>query len=135
MLPEPPPAEGPRMTAVHDRLEPVPTLRELSGEEFAQRYGCDRFTATVLGNRFDYLVEHISIRLLTGAFSPVLRDVYDLAATISGPPEMAYPVPAASNGIVLMAGTTIDAVRNTVEEFGADRLVPGDMLMANDPYR
>jgi N-methylhydantoinase B len=34
-----------------------------------------------------------------------------------------------------MAGTTIDAVRNTVEEFGAGRLVPGDVLMANDPYR
>ncbi|GAA5051151.1 N-methylhydantoinase B/oxoprolinase/acetone carboxylase alpha subunit [Thermocatellispora tengchongensis] len=92
------------------------TLRELSEAEFAARYGCDRFTATVLGNRFDYLVEHMSVRLLTGAFSPVLRDVYDLAATLSGPPSLGYAVPAVGNGIVLMAGTTIDAVRNTVEE-------------------
>jgi N-methylhydantoinase B len=110
-------------------------IRELDEDEFRARYGCDRYTATVLGNRFDYLVEHMSVRLLWGAFSPVLRDFYDLAATISGPPAGGYQVPAASNGIVLMAGTTIDAVRNTVEEYGPERLVPGDVLVANDPYR
>jgi N-methylhydantoinase B len=120
--------------AAADRA-PAPALRELTESEFAARYGCDRFTATVLGNRFDYVVEHMSVRLLTGAFSPVLRDFFDLAATISGPPGLGYPVPAASNGIVLMAGTTIDAVRNTVAEFGPERLVPGDVLIANDPYR
>lgn len=110
-------------------------LRELSNEDFAQRYGCDRFTATVLGNRFSYLVEHMSARLLAGAFSPVLRDFFDLAATVTGPPDLGYPVPATSNGIVLMAGTTIDAVRNMVQEYGPDRLVPGDVLVANDPNR
>lgn len=126
-----------------DQLRPVPSapsasptrLRELSDDAFTRRYGCDRFTATVLANRFDYLVEHMSVRLLTGAFSPVLRDFYDLAATISAPPDLDYLVPAASNGIVLMAGTTIDAVRNAVEEFGSEKLVPGDVLMVNDPYR
>jgi N-methylhydantoinase B len=110
-------------------------IRDLAEDEFRDRYGCDRYTATVLGNRFDYLVEHMSVRLLWGAFSPVLRDFYDLAATISGPPASGYQVPAASNGIVLMAGTTIDAVRNTVEEYGPERLAPGDVLVANDPYR
>ena len=110
-------------------------LRDLDVAAFAERYQCDRYTATVLGNRFDYLVEHMSARLLTGAFSPVLRDFYDLACTIAGPAELAYPVPAASNGIVLMAGTTIDAVPNMVAEFGLERLRPGDVLIANDPYR
>lgn len=110
-------------------------IRDLDEKAFVDRYGCDRYTATVLGNRFEYLVEHMSVRLLTGAFSPVLRDFYDLAATISGPPERGFPVPAASNGIVLMAGTTIDAVPNMVREFGADKLKPGDVLIANDPYR
>jgi len=112
-----------------------PLLRDLDDAAFADRYACDRYTATVLGNRFDYLVEHMSARLLTGAFSPVLRDFYDLACTISGPAELGYPVPAASNGIVLMAGTTIDAVPNMVNEWGAERLRPGDVLIANDPYR
>ncbi|OUS91377.1 hydantoinase B/oxoprolinase family protein [Rhodococcus sp. NCIMB 12038] len=111
------------------------TIRDLDESEFAERYGCDRYTATVLANRFDYLVEHMSIRLLTGAFSPVLRDFYDLACTISAPRELDYAVPACSNGIVLMAGTTIDAVANVVEEFGPTNLSPGDVLIANDPSR
>ncbi|WP_440707919.1 hydantoinase B/oxoprolinase family protein [Herbiconiux sp. YIM B11900] len=110
-------------------------IRGLDEAAFAAHYGCDRYTATVLGNRFDYLVEHMSARLLTGAFSPVLRDFYDLACTIAGPPELGYPVPAASNGIVLMAGTTIDAVPTMVQEYGVGRLNPGDVLIANDPYR
>ena len=53
-----------------------------------RRYGCDRFTATVLGNRFRYIVEHMCSRLLTAAFSPILRDFYDFAATITGPPQI-----------------------------------------------
>jgi len=110
-------------------------LRDLDETAFRERYQCDRYTATVLGNRFDYLVEHMSARLLEGAFSPVLRDFYDLACTISGPEELGFPVPAASNGIVLMAGTTIDAVPNMVREYGIERLRPGDVLIANDPYR
>jgi N-methylhydantoinase B len=65
----------------------------------------------------------------------VLRDFYDLACTVTGPPELGFPVPAASNGIVLMAATTIDAVPNMVREFGAENLGPGDVLIANDPVR
>lgn len=123
------------MNASREPTGPRPLIRDLSDEEFGDRYHCDRYTATVLSNRFDYLVEHMSARLLTGAFSPVLRDFYDLASTVSGPPELGFPVPAASNGIVLMAGTTIDAVPTMVTEYGVEKLRPGDVLIANDPYR
>ena len=61
-------------------------LRERSREEFAARYDCDRFTATVLASRFGYIVEHMCSRLLTAAFSPILRDFYDFAATLTSPP-------------------------------------------------
>jgi N-methylhydantoinase B len=66
-------------------------IRDLSPAEFEQRYGCDRFTATVLTNRFGYVVEHMCARLLTSAFSPILRDFYDFAATITGPPASGWP--------------------------------------------
>ncbi|GAA2243943.1 hydantoinase B/oxoprolinase family protein [Herbiconiux moechotypicola] len=122
-------------TGSTSRSDSALLIRDLDEAAFARRYDCDRYTATVLGNRFDYLVEHMSARLLTGAFSPVLRDFYDLACTVAGPEELGFPVPAASNGIVLMAGTTIDAVPTMVGEYGADRLNPGDVLIANDPYR
>ncbi|MFC9980943.1 hydantoinase B/oxoprolinase family protein [Gordonia sp. NPDC127522] len=122
---------------VTDRPAPIADeqIRDLDQAGFVARYGCDRHTATVLSNRFDYLVEHMSVRLLNGAFSPVLRDFYDLACTISGPPELDYQVAAASNGIVLMAGTALDGVANTVEEFGVDNLRRGDIVVCNDPYR
>ena len=74
-------------------------------------------------------------RLLTAAFSPILRDFYDFAATIAGPPASDYATPAMSNSIVLFTGTMTDSVRNTIEEYGPERLQPGDVIVANDPYR
>ena len=40
-----------------------------------------------------------------------------------------------SNSIVLFTGTMTDSVRNTIEEYGPERLEPGDVIVANDPYR
>src|SRR5947208_1475288 len=111
------------------------SLRRLDEAEFARRYRCDRFTATVLANRYRYIVEHMCARLLTAAFSPILRDFYDFAATLAGPPELDYPTPAMSNSIVLFTGVMTDSVRNTIEEYGPERLEAGDVIVANDPYR
>jgi N-methylhydantoinase B len=110
-------------------------IRDLSEDEFAARYRCDRFTATVLASRYGYIVEHMCARLLTAAFSPILRDFYDFAATITGPPESGWQTPAMSASIVLFTGTMADSVRNTVEEYDVERLEPGDVIVANDPYR
>ena len=68
------------MSTAQARAQPI---CELGDEEFAARYGCDRFTATVLANRFQYIVEHMCARLLTAAFSPILRDFYDFAVVPS----------------------------------------------------
>jgi len=111
------------------------SLRELDPERFAERYRCDRFTATVLANRFGYIVEHMCSRLLTAAFSPILRDFYDFAATLTSPPDQGWQTPAMSASIILFTGTMTDSVRNTVEEYGVERLAPGDVIIANDPYR
>ena len=110
-------------------------LRELDDAAMQERYGCDRFGATVLGNRFRYIVEQMCGRMLTAAFSPILRDFYDFAATVAGPPTAGWPTPAMSNSSVLFTGTMADSVRNTVEEYGVERLGPGDIIIANDPYR
>jgi N-methylhydantoinase B len=114
---------------------PPTLIRELTNEEFAARYGCDRFTATVLASRYGYIVEHMCSRLLTAAFSPILRDFYDFAATLTSPPDRGYETPAMSASILLFTGTMTDSVRNTVEEYGLARLEPGDVIVANDPYR
>ncbi|MBV9817389.1 MAG: hydantoinase B/oxoprolinase family protein [Solirubrobacterales bacterium] len=112
-----------------------PLLRDIPEDEFEARYGCDRFTATVLANRYRYTVEHMCAGLLSNAFSIILRDWYDFAATIAGPPRDNYSMPAVSNSLVLFLGTMTDAIRNTVQEYGPEKLRPGDVLMCNDPYR
>ena len=115
--------------------DPEQLLRDISEEEFGRRYSCDRFTATVLSNRYRYTVQHMCSGLLHNAFSVILRDWYDFAATISGPASEDYPLVAVSNSLVLFTGTLGDALRNVVEEWGPDRLRPGDVLLCNDPVR
>jgi len=73
--------------------------------------------------------------LLNRAFSLILRDWYDFAATISGPPELNYPMVAVSDSLMLFIGPMAFAVKNTVEEYGVDNIEPGDVLVCNDPYR
>ena len=112
-----------------------PLIRDLDPAEFAARYGCDRFVATVLANRYTYILEHLCERLLACAFSPILRDFYDFAATLSGPPELNYCTPVVSKTFVAFTGTMTDSVRNTIMEYGPERLEPGDVIIGNDPYR
>ena len=115
-----------------DQLE---LIRELNDEDFLKRYSCDRLTATVLASRYRYTVQHMCTGLLQQAFSPILRDWYDFAGCITGPRELDYAMPAVSNSLMLFLGTMAEATRNTVEEYGYDRLQRGDVLIGNDPYR
>jgi N-methylhydantoinase B len=119
-----------------DGTQPQPVrLRDVSDDDFAGRYGCDRFTASVILNRLRYAVEHMSAGFLREAFSPIIRDWYDFACTVSGPPEQDYPMAVVSNSLIVFLGTMGDAVRNAVEEYGPENLCPGDVLICNDPYR
>lgn len=110
-------------------------LRELTDEQFQSSYDTDRFTASVLSNRMRYVVKHMCTGLLNNAFSQILRDWYDFAATISGPPELNYPMSSVSDSLMLFTGTMAEAVRNMIEEYGPENLRPGDVVIANDPYR
>ncbi len=110
-------------------------LRNWTEERFAEAYQCDRFTATVLGNRLRYAVSHMGTGLMVGSFSPIISDWYDFAITISGPPDMDYPMPAVNSSLLVFLGTMEDAVRNIVGEYGPENLKPGDVLICNDPYR
>ena len=110
-------------------------IRDLDEPAFLERYRCDRFSAGVISSRLRFVVEHMCGDLLTNAFSPILRDWYDFAAVVSGVPAAGYPLAAASNSLLVFVGTMGDAVRNTVSEYGLERLGPGDVLLANDPYR
>jgi N-methylhydantoinase B len=110
-------------------------LRDLDDEQFAARYGCDRFTATVLTNRCRYVATHMANQVRSHAFSPVIRDGSDLCAMVSGPAELGYAMAAVSETMPLFYGSIPDAVRIVIEEYGPDQLHPGDVLIVNDYYR
>lgn len=110
-------------------------VRDLSDAQFETRYRTDRFTAAIAANRMRYIVKHMSTVLLTTSFSMILREWYDFAVTISGPPHMNYPMSTGSDSLSIFMFTMSDAVRNIVEEFGPGNIRPGDVLIANDPYR
>ncbi|ALJ19283.1 hydantoinase B/oxoprolinase family protein [Microbacterium sp. No. 7] len=111
------------------------SVRALSEQEFHQTYRADRFTSVVVLNRLRYAVEHMATAFMRQAFSPIIRDWYDFVCTISGGPELDYPMVATSNGLTPFLGTMADAPRNAIIEYGVDRLQPGDVLITNDPYR
>jgi N-methylhydantoinase B len=110
-------------------------LRDMTDAQFKARYNTDRFTASVLASRMRYIVKHMSTGLLTTAFSMILRDWYDFAATISGPREMNYPMCSGSDSLSIFIFTMPEGIRNTIEEFGVENLREGDVLITNDPYR
>lgn len=110
-------------------------LRDLDETEFRERYNTDRLTATVLASRCGYVVQHMSTGLVTQSFSPIIRDWYDFAAVISGPPEKDYDLAVSSQSVAVFAGTMADGVRNTIVEYGVENLKPGDVVVCNDPYR
>jgi len=110
-------------------------LRDLNDSEFFTAYDCDRFTASVLASRFRYIIEHVSNQLITYAFSPVIRESGDMSATLTGPPSTGHAMAAVSQTIPLFYGSMPEAVRISLEEYGIDDLVPGDVVIVNDPYR
>lgn len=109
-------------------------LRDMTDSEFAERYASERFTATVLSNRFAYVIDNIKDQLMRTAFSPIVRGS-DFAAGLSGPPEIGWPMAAVSQTVPLHVGSIPDAVRITLEEYGLDDLSTGDLIACNDYYR
>lgn len=110
-------------------------LKDLTDQEFRERYDCDRFTATVLANRLRYSVQHVVTGLLHRAFSPIIALCYDFAACICAPPEQNYAMSAVTNGLSIFLGTMSAGVKVAVEEYGPENLRPGDLLVCNDVYR
>ena len=110
-------------------------LRDLTDEQFRERYDCDRFTATVLSTRLRYSAQHVTTGLLHRAFSPIIALCYDFAACVCAPPEQDYAMTSVTNGLSIFLGTMSAGVKTAVEEYGPERLVPGDLLICNDVYR
>jgi N-methylhydantoinase B len=110
-------------------------VRDLSSDEFNDAYKADRFTISVISSRMSYIMQHMCTSLFKEAFSSILRDYYDFGAAINGPQELNYAMSNFSDSLLVFAATMEPTVRNVVEEYGIERLRPGDVLICNDAYR
>lgn len=110
-------------------------LRNLNPAEFEDRYDADRFTISILSSRFEFIMEHLSGLVLRGAFSAVIREFYDFSGAISAPPSLDFATLAVAKSLPTFFGSLEHAVRTSLQEFGVERLQPGDVLVCNDPYR
>ena len=110
-------------------------IKQLSPSEFEELYQCNIFSAHLLSTSYQNMARRMCRGLQRTAFSIILRDWYDVGAALSGPPAMDYPMVAVSDSVMTLIGTIPEAVKNTIVEYGPENLVPGDIVICNDPQR
>src|SRR5262245_8144790 len=91
----------------------------------------DRFTIEILREKLLAIADEMSIVLARTSMSPIVYEVLDFACGIT---DARGQVIAQANGLCLFTGTFTLQVRSVTENFGANGIRPGDILMTNDPY-
>jgi N-methylhydantoinase B len=93
----------------------------------------DPTTLEILRNQFSNISEEIQGRVMRSAYSPLWQDASDLSAAILSPDGEI--VGQSRRAVPIHVGTMIRSVRTAVDDVGGrESLVPGDMLIQNDPY-
>jgi len=91
----------------------------------------DPITLEVIRNRLDVIADEMEMTLLKSAFSPVIKEALDASAALFDREGRTLAQAAA---LPAQLGMIITAVNRLVEIFPSDTLVPGDVLILNDPY-
>src|ERR1700754_5364400 len=75
--------------------------------------------------------EEMAATLIALAFSPNIKERWDCSSAIF---DAAGNVIAQANRVPLHLGSMIGAVEALRAKYPAERIQPGDMFLANDPY-
>lgn len=92
----------------------------------------DPITFEVLRNALTEVTEMMSLALRRSAYSTNIKTRADFSCALFD--ERLQPI-AQSFSQANHLGSLVEMVPRMVEEFGAERLKPGDVLIGNDPYR
>ena len=82
-------------------------------------------------NRLESIAEEVGTALIRTSYSPNIKDRRDCSAGIYGPDGELI---SQAEHIPLHLGLMPTLIKNTLAEYGADRLRPGDVLLTNNPY-
>ncbi|AMB40357.1 MULTISPECIES: hydantoinase B/oxoprolinase family protein [Paenarthrobacter] len=98
----------------------IQTLRELNAVELE-----------IARNRLESISEEVGMGLIRTSYSPNIKDRRDCSAGIYGPDGELI---SQAEHIPLHLGLMPTLIRRALEEYGRERLVPGDVLITNNPY-
>ena len=90
----------------------------------------DPITFAVVKNGLDTIVDDMAYTVMRTARSPIVRDVLDYSATMC---DAEGRILAQAKTVALHLGAVPDAMQVVLDEYGDD-LVPGDVIILNDPY-
>ena len=91
----------------------------------------DPILTEVVARSLTLASEEMAATLISLAFSPNIKERWDCSSAIF---DAAGNVIAQANRIPLHLGSMIGAIEALRAKYPADRIMPGDMFLANDPY-
>ncbi len=91
----------------------------------------DAFTIEIVKDKLNACADEMSVVLARTSMSPIVYEVLDFACGLTDAHGL---VVAQTNGLTLFTGTFGPQVESTIEKFGLDGMVPGDIFMTNIPY-
>lgn len=91
----------------------------------------DPVTLDIIRGKLVATADEMGVVVARTSMSPVIYEVLDYACGIT---DATGQVISQTNGITVFTGTFSGHVQNVIEKF-AGRMKPGDIYMANDPYR
>jgi N-methylhydantoinase B len=91
----------------------------------------DPVALEIARNRLESIAEEVGMALIRTSYSPNIKDRRDCSAGIY---RADGELISQAEHIPLHLGVMPTLVRHAVQTYGADRLVPGDILITNNPY-
>jgi N-methylhydantoinase B len=91
----------------------------------------DPITTEVIGSSFLSITDEMSTALVRTAYSPNIKERVDCSTALF---DADGRVLAQSQRLPLHMGSMLGSVRRVLERYPVERLIAGDMFLANDPY-
>ncbi len=95
-------------------------------------FSVDSVTLEVLRNGFSMVAEEMSANLVRTSYSPNIKERKDSSCALFDP---GGELVAQAENIPVHLGAMPRAVKAVLEEFGLNRIHPGDAIIHNDPYK
>jgi N-methylhydantoinase B len=92
----------------------------------------DPITLAVVRGRLTQTAEQMRIAMIRSAFSMIVKESGDAAASVFGPDGELW---AQASGVPILLGAAMSAMQAVLDRFGHETMQEGDVFALNDPYQ